>query len=96
MSKEEIKKNEHQCSICQRVSAAKSVLKEAKKKDGTIVYSCSNKKKCAENKKSGLPKNYLLNLKSRRVKKAEKKKVIVEKKAPATKKTEKVEAAATV
>ncbi|MCK4825182.1 hypothetical protein KA005_56055 [bacterium] len=86
MSKEKlIKKGEHMCSVCGRISAAKSVLKEVKGKNGVITYRCSNQKKCAENKKKGLPKNYLNNLASRR----EKKKVVA-KKATATKKTEKV------
>ena len=89
MSKEVIKKNEHQCSVCRRISAAKSVLKEVKGKNGVISYRCTNQKKCSENQKKGLPKDYLKMLKSRRVKKAEKK-LIVEKKA---KKTEKVEEA---
>jgi len=88
MSKE-VKKDEHQCSVCGRVSAAKSVLKEVKGKNGVISYRCTNQKKCSENQKKGLPKDYLKMLKSRRVKKAEKK-LIVEKKA---KKTEKVEEA---
>ncbi len=94
MSKEKlIKKGEHMCSVCGRISAAASVLKETKdEKSGVITYRCSNQKKCAENKKKGLPKNYLKNLASRR----EKKKVVA-KKATATKKTEKVaEAQATV
>ena len=85
MIKEVIKKDEHQCSVCGRISAAKSVLKEVKGKNGVITYRCSNQKKCSGNKKKGLPKNYLKMLKSRRK----------EKKATATKKKEKVEAAAT-
>jgi hypothetical protein len=93
MIKEVIKKGEHICSVCGRISAAASVLKETKdEKTGVITYRCSNQKKCTENKKKGLPKNYLLNLKSRR---KEKKKTIVEKKAAETKTTEKVEAPAT-
>ena len=92
MSKEKlIKKGEHMCSVCGRISAASSVLKETKdEKTGVITYRCSNQKKCAENKKKGLPKNYLNNLASRR-----KEKKVVEKKAKETKKTEKVEAPAT-
>jgi hypothetical protein len=91
MIKEVIKKDEHQCSVCGRISAAKSVLKEVKGKNGFITYRCTNSKKCSANKKKGLPKDYLKMLKSRR---KEKKKVIVEKKAE-TKKAERVEAPAT-
>jgi len=92
MIKEVIKKGEHMCSVCGRISAAASVLKETKdEKTGVITYRCSNQKKCAENKKKGLPKDYLKMLKSRR-----KEKKVVAKKASATKKTEKVEAAAIV
>ena len=94
MSKEKVKKDKYQCSVCGRVSAAKSVLRKVQdEKTKEVKYFCTNQKKCAENKKSGLPKNYLLNLKSRR---KEKKKVIVEKKATETTTTEKVETAATV
>ena len=91
MIKEVIKKGEHMCSVCGRISAAASVLKETKdEKTGVISYRCSNQKKCSGNKKKGLPKDYLKMLKSRR-----KEKKVVVKKAAAAKKKEKVEAAAT-
>ena len=54
MSKEKVKKDTHQCSVCGRLSTAKSVLRETKdEKTGVISYFCTNQKKCKEDKKAG-------------------------------------------
>ena len=90
MSKEKlIKKGEHMCSVCGRISAAKSVLKEAKdEKTGIISYRCTNSKKCAQDKKAGLVNG------QREKKEKKKKKIIVEKKATETKKVKEAQATA--
>ncbi len=84
MSKEKVNKDKHQCSVCGRLSAAKSVLRETKdEKTGVISYHCTNSKKCKKDKKAGL-------VNGQRERKVVQKKV-VEKKAAETKKPEKVE-----
>lgn len=86
MSKEKVKKDKHQCSVCGRLSAAKSVLRKVQdEKTKEVKYFCTNSKKCKEDKKAGL-------VNGQREKKEKK---VVAKKATATKKKEKVEAAAT-
>ena len=85
MSKEKVKKDTHQCSDCGRISAAKSVLREVKKKDKegnvTSIWHCTNSKKCKEDQKAKL------------VNGKRKKKVVV-KKAAAPKKVEEAQATA--
>ena len=89
MSKEKVKKDKHQCSVCGRLSAAKSVLRETKdEKTGVISYRCTNSKKCAQDKKAGLVNG------QREKKEKKKKKIIVEKKAAETKKVKEAQATA--
>jgi len=90
MSKEKVKKDKHQCSVCGRLSAAASVLRKVQdEKTKEVKYFCTNQKKCAQDKKSGLVNG------QRERKEKKEKKIIVEKKAAKTKTTEKVEAPAT-
>jgi len=93
MSKEKVKKVKHKCSVCGRLSAAKSVLRETKdEKTGVISYHCTNSKKCAEDKKAGGLVNGQRKKKVAVKKVAEKK--VVEKKAAETKKVEEAQATA--
>ena len=93
MSKEKVKKDKHQCSVCGRLSAAKSVLRQTKdEKTGVISYHCTNSKKCAEDKKAGGLVNGQRKKKVAVKKVAEKK--VVAKKAAETKKVEEAQATA--
>ena len=77
MSKEKpLKKGEHRCSLCGRISAAKSVLRKTKdEKTKAIIWVCTNKNKCAE-KAVGSKK--VATKKPAEVKKVEKKEEVVD------------------
>ena len=55
MSKKVIKKDEHVCHLCGRISASPSVLRGVtNKKTNETVYHCTNSKKCKQDKAGGL------------------------------------------